>query len=209
MSMYNLLSTNLKTEMTLRYLLWTSYKDVYGTIFQWLWYSNSLNYSLITCPLLNCSVSEGALNSPTMVWSLGFSSYYLTVFVYIHTDACLFPVNGLLSFWWVKNNIKTNVPLFSHLMVFNFNPIFLKNIVLFAPHSLFSIFLCNLNVWISLSNQTIILSNWGISHEYLHIWTYSSHLILSFLFSMISSFFFVSFPVFHWISVFKLSYTGY
>lgn len=108
---------------------------------------------------------------------------------------CLFDGLKILS--------KQNA-FFSRLLIFNFNPVFLKNIGFSAPHSSFLIFLYILNVEISLSNQTIILSNCDVSHEYWHIWTYSSHLILSFLFSMIYSFFSVSFHVFHWISFFQI-----
>ena len=61
---------------------------------------------------------------------------------------------------------KQNVALFSRLTIFNFNPVFLKNIALSAPHSSFLIFLYNLNAEISLSNQTIILSTCDVSHEY-------------------------------------------
>lgn len=71
---------------------------------------------------------------------------------------CLFDGLKILS--------KQNIALFSRLTIVNFNPVFLKNIALSAPHSSFLNFLYNLNAEISLSNQTIILSTSDVSHEY-------------------------------------------
>lgn len=166
-------------------------------------------YNLVTWSLPNSVPKEGMLNSPKVVCVASLSCP-TTISFCLYTYYCLlFPVNGLLSFWWVKNIIKQNIALFSRLTIVNFNPVFLNNIALSAAHSSFLNFLYNLNAEITLSNQTIILSTSDVSHEYWHIWTYSSHLILSFLFSMIYSFFFASFHVFHWISFFKLAYTAY
>lgn len=150
---------------------------------------------MVTCSLSDLSISESGMLNYSHNGVVHWFLLFLTVLVWNHIDSCLSPKKRLLSFWWAKTNTSANVLLFSHLM-FNFNSICLRKYGI-SHSSLFSIFLGHLNIWVSFSNQTIKLSYSDIFCDYWHIWIYSSHLVFSFLFTVISSFFFISFHGFY------------